>query len=93
MVLVEVVGIFTKPFALMIRLFANMTAGHMIILSIISLIFIFGQNNIIAGGAISVVSVAFSVFMLCLELLVATLQAYIFTTLSALFIRDAVRNV
>lgn len=90
MVLVEIVGIFTKPFALMIRLFANMTAGHMIILSIISLIFIFGQNNPWVGGAVSVVSVAFSVFMLCLELLVATLQAYIFTILSSLFISDAV---
>ncbi len=92
MIPIEVIGIFTKPFALMIRLFANMTAGHMIILSIISLIFIFGQSNMAVGYSVSVLSVGFAVFMLCLELLVAVLQAYIFTILSALFISEAVAD-
>ena len=79
-------SIFTKPFALMIRLFANMTAGHIIILSLISLIFIFGTV------AISPVSVLFTLFMSTLELLVAALQAYVFTLLSALFIGQAVEE-
>lgn len=84
---VEVLGLFTKPFALAIRLFANMTAGHLIILSLIGLIFsftqIFGPG---AGYLVSPVSVGFSLFIYLLELLVATIQAYIFTMLSALFI-------
>jgi F-type H+-transporting ATPase subunit a len=77
MIPVEVLGLFTKPFALAVRLFANMTAGHVILLSLISLIFI--------GGAFIPVSVAFSLFIYLLELLVAFLQAYIFTTLTAVF--------
>ncbi|MCX7696083.1 MAG: F0F1 ATP synthase subunit A [Bacteroidales bacterium] len=77
---VEIIGIFTKPFALMIRLFANITAGHIIILSLISLIFIFKSIWI------APVSVGFVLFMSLLELLVAFLQAYIFTMLTALFI-------
>lgn len=92
MIPIEIIGILTKPFALMIRLFANITAGHMIILSIISLIFIFGQNNPWVGGGVSVVAVAFSIFMMFLELLVATLQAYIFTILSSLFIGAAIAD-
>lgn len=80
MAVVEVIGIFTKPFALMIRLFANITAGHIIVLSLTSLIFIFGTL------AIAPVSVFFVMFMDVLELFVAALQAYIFTMLSALFI-------
>lgn len=80
MIPVEIIGILTKPFALMIRLFANITAGHIIILSLVSLIFIF------KSVAISPVSIGFMLFMNCLELLVAALQAYIFTLLSALFI-------
>lgn len=80
MIPVEVVGIFTKPFALMIRLFANISAGHILILSLLSLIFIFETV------AMSAVSIPFMVFMNILELLVAALQAYIFTLLSALFI-------
>ena len=86
MIPIEVLSIFTKPFALMIRLFANMTAGHIIILSLISLIFIFGTV------AISPVSVLFTLFMSTLELLVAALQAYVFTLLSALFIGQAVEE-
>lgn len=80
MVPVELIGILSKPFALMIRLFANITAGHIIVLSLISLIFIF--NSL----AVSPASVVFVVFMDTIELLVAFLQAYIFTMLAALFI-------
>lgn len=83
---VEFLGIFTKPFALMIRLFANITAGHIIILSLISLIFIFET------AWASIASVPFVIFMSCIELLVALLQAYIFTLLSALFIGLAVQE-
>jgi len=83
---VEIVSIFSKPIALMIRLFANITAGHIVILSLISLIFIFGTLWI------SPVSIVFVVFMDCIELLVAFLQAYIFTLLSALFIGMAIQE-
>jgi len=86
MIPVEVVGIFSKPIALMIRLFANITAGHILILSLISLIFIL--NTI----WVSPVSVIFVVFMDAIELLVAFLQAYIFTLLSALFIGMAIEE-
>ena len=88
--LIEFLGIFIKPFALMIRLFANITAGHVIILSIIGLIFIFSQTSVYIGLGVSVLSVAFAIFLYLLELLVAVLQAYIFTILSALFIGDAI---
>jgi len=80
MIPVEIVSIFSKPIALMIRLFANITAGHIVILSLISLIFIFQTLWV------SPVSIVFVVFMDLIELLVAFLQAYIFTLLSALFI-------
>lgn len=88
MIPVEFLGLFTKPFALCIRLFANMTAGHVVILALINLIFIFSKNgaNPAAGYGIAPVSVAFSLFVYLLEILVAFLQAYIFTLLSALFI-------
>ncbi len=90
---VEILGLFTKPFALAIRLFANMTAGHLIILSLLGLIFTF--NNLFgaaAGYVVSPISVAFSIFIYLLELLVAFIQAYIFTMLSALFIGMAVEE-
>ncbi|RQP12042.1 MAG: ATP synthase F0 subunit A [Chryseobacterium sp.] len=77
---VEILSIFTRPFALMIRLFANMTAGHIIVLSLVSLIFI------IKSFAIAPVSIALTLFIDVLEVLVAALQAYIFTLLTALFI-------
>lgn len=86
MPLVEVIGVFTKPFSLMVRLFANITAGHIIILSLFSLIFIFQS---IAVGPLSV---AFAVFMYFLELFVALLQAYIFTLLSAMYFGGAVEE-
>ncbi|TFF40759.1 F0F1 ATP synthase subunit A [Mucilaginibacter psychrotolerans] len=83
---VELVGIISKPFALMIRLFANITAGHIIVLSLISLIFVF------KAASVSLVSVPFVVFMDVLELLVAALQAFIFTLLTALFIGTAIEE-
>lgn len=86
MIPIEIIGIFTKPFALMVRLFANMSAGHIIILSLLSLIFIFKTVWV------SPVSIAFSLFISMLELLVAILQAYVFTLLSALFIGQAVEE-
>ena len=83
---VEFFGVFTKPFALMIRLFANIMAGHTIILALTCLIFITASMGAAINGAMTVVSVLFNVFMNCLELLVACLQAYIFTLLSANYI-------
>lgn len=82
---IEIMGVFLKPFVLMIRLFANITAGHLIILGFISLIFIFGAMSPIGGYGISVLSVAFSIFMSFIELLVAFIQAYVFTLLSAMY--------
>ncbi|NNE70286.1 MAG: F0F1 ATP synthase subunit A [Rhodothermales bacterium] len=88
---VELLGLFTKPIALAIRLFANMTAGHLIILSLIGLIFTFsGLFGTAAGYMVSPISIAFSLFIYCLELLVSFIQAYVFTMLSALFIGMAV---
>src|SRR5690606_27311090 len=86
MIPVELVGVISKPFALMIRLFANITAWHIIILSLISLIFVFKSL------AIAPVSLAFVLFMNVLELLVGVLQAFIFTLLTALFIGMAVEE-
>jgi F-type H+-transporting ATPase subunit a len=83
---IELVGIITKPFSLMIRLFANITAGHIIILSLFSLIFIFESY------AVGIVSTAFAVFMMILELFVALLQAYVFTLLSAMYFASAIEE-
>jgi F-type H+-transporting ATPase subunit a len=93
MIPVEIVGVISKPFVLMLRLFANVTAGHIIILAFTSLIFIF-YGKFGAGGAVgaSVVSVAFSIFMNLLELLVAFLQAYVFTLLAALYFGGAIEE-
>jgi len=71
---------------LMVRLFANISAGHIIILGFVSLIFIFGKIAAGLGYGVSIVSVGFSIFMDFLELLVAFIQAYVFTLLSALYI-------
>jgi F-type H+-transporting ATPase subunit a len=94
MLIVELISIFTKPFALTIRLFANMTAGHMVIISFISLIFIFGQlGNLPAVGFFtSIFSIIFALFIDLIEIFIALLQAYIFTMLSALFIGQAVEE-
>lgn len=86
MPIVELSGVITKPFVLMVRLFANMLAGHMIVTVFISLIFIFNElMGIEAGLGVSVVSVAFSVFIFILDILVSFIQAYVFTLLSALY--------
>jgi F-type H+-transporting ATPase subunit a len=84
MIPVEIVGLFTKPFALSIRLFANMTAGHVVILSLIGLIFV------LKTYFVAPISVGFALFIYVLELFVAFLQAYIFTFLTTLFIAAAV---
>lgn len=89
---IEIISLFIKPIALAIRLFANIMAGHIIILSVVSMIFIFGQLSAVAGWGFSVVSVAFAVFMFALELLVGAIQAFIFTNLTAVFIGQAVEE-
>jgi len=86
MPIVELSGVITKPFVLMVRLFANMLAGHMIITVFVSLIFIFGSlMGAFAGAVISPVSILFSVFIMILDVLVSFIQAYVFTLLSALY--------
>jgi F-type H+-transporting ATPase subunit a len=85
MPVVELIGVITKPFVLMVRLFANITAGHIIILGFVSIIIIFGQMSTALGIGIGIPTVAFMVFMDLLELLVAFIQAYVFTLLSALY--------
>jgi F-type H+-transporting ATPase subunit a len=87
---IEIFGMFTKPAALTVRLFANMMGGHMIILVLTLLIFIFSAVNPIAGGATTIVSVGFSIFMLLIDCLVSFIQAYVFTMLSTIFISLAV---
>jgi len=86
---VEFVSVFVKPMALIIRLFANMVAGHIIIICLISLIFIFSAMNKTVGIAASPVAVGFTIFIYFIEILVAFLQAYIFTMLTAVFIGQA----
>ena len=83
---IELLGTLTKPFALMIRLFANMSAGHIVVMSLIGLIYFF--KNVVAGVAFP----ALTLVIYLLEVLVAFLQAYIFTMLSALFIGMAVQD-
>lgn len=83
---IEIVGIFTKPFALTVRLFANITAGHAIILSLTCVIFITAKMGPVIGAPMTVLSVFFMIFMNMLELLVAYIQAYVFTMLSSVFI-------
>jgi F-type H+-transporting ATPase subunit a len=83
---IELLGVFTKPFALTIRLFANMLAGHMAILVLTCLIFISANMGPALNGTLTVASVLFNIFMNTLEILVAFIQAYIFTILSSLFI-------
>lgn len=92
MPIVEFMGIFTKPFVLMIRLFANITAGHIIIMGFLSLIFIFGAMNPVAGYGISILSMIFYLFMGMLELIVAFVQAYIFALLTSMYIGTAVED-
>lgn len=93
MPLVELVGIFTKPIVLMIRLFANMTAGHIVVLGFVTIIFIISNAfGAVAGGCVTPMAVFFAVFIDLLECLVAYLQAFVFTMLSALYISMAVEE-
>ncbi len=93
MPIVELIGVFTKPTVLMIRLFANILGGHIVRVTFISLIFIFGLYiSYAVGYAVSIVSVALAVFVTFLELLVAFIQAYIFTFLSAIYFGMAVEE-
>jgi F-type H+-transporting ATPase subunit a len=85
MPMVEIIGLFTKPFALCVRLFANITAGHVILLSFMCILFIMGEQNVVIGYGMSVLPVLFSVFMTAVEILVAFIQAYVFTLLSAIY--------
>lgn len=86
---VEFLGIFIKPMALIIRLFANMVAGHIIIICLISLIFIFGQLSPAVGYGVSPVSIAFTIFIYFIEVLVVFIQAFIFVMLTAVFVGQA----
>jgi len=90
--LVEVIGVFTKPFVLMVRLFANITAGHIITMGFISLIFIFGEMSAGLAYGVSIVSILFNIFMMFLELLVAFIQAFVFTFLSAIYFGMAIEE-
>ena len=83
---IEVIGVFTKPFALMIRLFANILAGHSIVLGLVCLIFVTVSLGTPTNASMTVVSVIFTIFIDFVELLVAYIQAYVFTMLSAVFI-------
>ncbi len=86
MVPVEILSMFTKPFALMVRLFANMLAGHMVVTALLLLIPLMAQGSWLGGVAIAPFSIGLALFIMLLELLVALIQAYIFTLLSAIFI-------
>ncbi len=91
---IEILGLFLRPFTLLLRLFANITAGHIVILSFVGLIFIFGKGGESLSGTISgiIASIPLTLFMMTLELLVAFLQAFIFTMLSAVYIGTAVEE-
>jgi len=89
---IELAGIFIKPLVLMIRLTANITAGHIIILAFVALVLIFGEMGATAGYGVGIGSIFFMVFMFFLELLVAFLQAYVFTLLAALYFGDATQD-
>lgn len=88
---VEILGMFIKPFTLMLRLFANITAGHIVVMSFIGLIFIFGKLGTSIGGMVggAVVSIPLTMFIMAIELLVAFIQAYVFTLLTASYIGAA----
>ena len=90
---VEVIGLLVKPFALMVRLFANMTGGHMVVLSFMGLLFFLGSPSMwgAAGGwGVTPLSIGFAVFIMIIEAFVAMLQAYIFTQLSIIFVNASI---
>jgi F-type H+-transporting ATPase subunit a len=86
MQIIELFGLIAKPFSLMVRLFANILAGHAMILGLVSVIFVTVKLGPVVNGSMTFVTMLFGVFMDCLELLVAFIQAYVFTMLSAVFI-------
>ena len=92
MPLIEIMGVFIKPVVLMIRLMANMMAGHIIILGFVAIIFIFGNTNPALGFGTSIFTIAFALFVCCLELIVSFAQAFVFTLLTALYIGFAVQE-
>jgi F-type H+-transporting ATPase subunit a len=83
---IEIIGMFTKPFSLMVRLFANIFAGHCMILGVVAVIFLTAKMGVAMNAGLSAVAIFLGVFMDVLELLVAFIQAYVFTMLSAVFI-------
>lgn len=83
---IEIFGMISKPFSLMVRLFANIMAGHAMILGLVSVIFVTAKLGPVINGSMTFITMLFGVFMDCLELLVAFIQAYVFTMLSAVFI-------
>lgn len=83
---IEIIGLFTKPFSLMVRLFANILAGHIMVLCAVAVVFLTAKLGPAINGSLSVVAVFFGVFLDCLEFLVAFIQAYVFTMLSSIFI-------
>ena len=86
MPLIEIIGMFTKPFSLMVRLFANILAGHIMLLGVVAVVFLTAKLGPVLNGSMTVIAVLFGVFMDILELLVAFIQAYVFTMLSSVFI-------
>ncbi|HTN36744.1 MAG TPA: F0F1 ATP synthase subunit A [Arachidicoccus sp.] len=89
---IEIISLIIKPIALMIRLFANMLAGHIVIACFVLLIFIFANLNVYIGGSFSIISVGLSVFSMLIELLVTAIQAYIFANLTAIFIGQMIED-
>lgn len=89
---IEIAGLFIKPVVLMVRLTANITAGHIIILAFVSLVILFGQQSAVLGYGVGVGAVVFMILMFFIELLVAFLQAYVFTLLAALYFGDATQE-
>lgn len=89
---IELISLIIKPIALMIRLFANMLAGHIVIVCFVLLIFIFAGLNVYVGSGFSIISVALSVFSMLIELLVTAIQAYIFANLTAIFIGQMIET-
>lgn len=91
---VEVLGLFIKPFTLMLRLFANITAGHIVVLSFVGLIFIFGKSGASLGGSLggALASIPLTMFIMAIELLVAFIQAFVFTLLTASYIGAAIEE-
>lgn len=94
MPIVEIIGLFTKPFALAVRLFANITAGHFMVLGLIALIFIMGDagRSLVGGFAIAPMSILFGIVIFALEMIVALVQPFIFTLLTAVFIGMAMET-